>query len=96
MGKRNTKAGRRLRQLKSSHRRFKQRLSSELIQLEELVYNQCQAYQFLARSVLALAEAEEEPDVWIIGALVSERQLRQQTTQLTEQIQHTRQWCQTT
>lgn len=73
-------------QLKASHKRFKRAISSRLITLEERLYNQFQGQQFYSRAMLALAQEGDEADIWIIGALVFERQLRAEAEELTQQL----------
>jgi len=75
-----------LHRLKISHKKFKRALSSRLITLEEQLYNQFQGQQFYSRAVLALAQEGDEVDMWVIGALVFERQLRAEAKVLTQQL----------
>ena len=92
MSKRKCNAGHRLRQLKISHQQFKQSLSDRLMVFDDQLYNQQQAYVFYSRSLLSLAQEEEEPNLWMIGALVLERRLRQESENLTQQLQAIRQF----
>jgi len=92
MAKRKSKAGCRLRQLKSTHQQFRQSLSDQLMIFDDQLYNQQQAYVFYSRSLLSLAQEEEEPSLWMIGALVLERRLRQESENLTQQLQAIRQF----
>ncbi|MFT5419725.1 MAG: hypothetical protein ACI9D5_000466 [Candidatus Endobugula sp.] len=51
-----------------------------------------QMFQFYARAMLALAQEGDEVDLWMIGALVIERQLRAESDRLTDQFQAILQW----
>ena len=93
MSKRKCNAAVQLRQLKISHQQFKRSLDEQLMAFNDQLYNQQQAYIFYSRSILALAQEEEEPELWGIGALVAERRLRQAAEQLTQQLQEIRQFA---
>ncbi|ODS22423.1 hypothetical protein AB835_14245 [Candidatus Endobugula sertula] len=93
MSKQKCNSAARLRQLKSAHQQFRQSLNERLMAFDDLLYNQQQAYTFYSRAMLALAQEEEEPSLWVIGALVFDRRLRQESENLTHQLQEIRQFA---
>lgn len=75
-----------LQRLRMSHEQFKHTASTQLATFEEQLYNQFQSQQFYSHAVLALAQEGDEVDLWIIGALVFERQLRTESEALMQQL----------
>ena len=94
MAKCNSKAGRRLRQTKKSHQRFKQSLDRRLNQLNADYENVSERLRFFHAAIIALMDDGSEPDHWLLGATMTQHTLQQSIDKIAEQIEHTRLWGQ--
>ena len=98
MAKKHSKTNARLRktlnQQQRQFQRVKKELSAKLTQLDDDLYNLLQSHQFYQQAVIALVEENTEPEYWVIGALTTQRCLRQSGEQLINQLSQARQQLQ--
>ena len=95
MAKCNTKAGRRLRQLKNHYeqqlRQLKEEFGDQLFAFEHSLQQQLHSQVFYHEALMNLLTSENEPDSDIlIGAMITHRWLRESGQALHQQLHHLR------
>ena len=95
MAKCNTKAGRRLRQLKNHYeqqvRQLKEDFDDQLFAFEHSLQQQLHSHAFYHEALMNLLTSENEPDSdLLIGAVVTQRWIRESGQSLHQQLHHLR------
>ena len=95
MAKCNTKAGRRLRQLKTHYkqqlRQLKDEFSDQLLTFEQSLQQQLYGQAFYHEALMNLLTSENELDSdSLIGAMIFQRWLKQSGAEISQQLAHTR------
>ena len=88
MSKRKCNAVSRLHQLKKSHRVFKQRIHTQLIDHQDRFNNMLACQRFINHATLALTEPEriDEYDDWHLGLFLHQRWINTQAQQLKTEL----------